>query len=67
MRHFIVSRPVTTGALRVRKASTARTLVALGGFPQARATGRLRTATGAVDLAAIAAATNEHLRPTTGA
>ncbi len=67
MRHFIESCPVTTGALRMGKTSTARVLVTLGRFAQTHAAGRLGTAVGAIDLAAITAATNEHLRPTAGA
>lgn len=67
MRHFIVSRSITTGALRMGKTPAARTLVTLSRFAQARAPGRLRTAAGAIDLASIAAAANEHLRPAAGA
>lgn len=67
MRHFIESCPVTTGALRMGETPTARVLVTPGGFTQARVAGRLGTAVGAIDLAAIAAATNEHLCPTAGA
>jgi hypothetical protein len=67
MRHFIDSCPVTSGALRMGETSTARVLVTLGRFAQARAASRLGTAVGAIDLAAIAAATNEHLCPTAGA
>lgn len=67
MRHFIESCPVTPGALRMGKTSTARVLVTPGRFAQTRAASRLGTAVGAIDLAAIAAATNEHLCPTAGA
>src|SRR5260370_31027275 len=66
MRHFIVSHPVTASALSVREAPAATALVTLGGFTQAGAAGRLRTAAGAIDLATIAAAANEHLRPAAG-
>src|SRR5260221_2248997 len=66
MRHFIVSHPVTASALSVREAPAATALVTLGGFTQVGAAGRLRTAAGAIDLAAIAAAANEHLRPAAG-
>lgn len=67
MRHFIDSCPVTPGALRMGETSTARMLVTPGRFAQTRAASRLGTAVGAIDLAAIAAATNEHLHPTVGA
>ena len=67
MRHFIESRPVTTGALRMGETSTARMLVTPGRFAQTRAASRLGTAVGAIDLAAVTAAANEHLRPTAGA
>jgi len=66
MRHFIVARPVAARALGVSQAPMAAALVTLGSFAQAGAAGRLRTAAGAIDLAAIAAATDEHLRPAAG-
>jgi hypothetical protein len=67
MRHFIESRPIAAGALRMGKTSTARVLVTPGRFAQTRAPRRVGTAVGTIDLAAIAAATNEHLLPTAGA
>jgi hypothetical protein len=66
MRHFIVLRPIATGALRMGKTPAARALVTLRRFAQARTPGCLRTAAGAIDLAAITAAANEHLRAAAG-
>ncbi|SIT51372.1 hypothetical protein BN2476_1180012 [Paraburkholderia piptadeniae] len=67
MRHFIVLRPIATGALRVGKTPAARALVTLSRFAQARAPGCLRTAARAIDLASITAAADEHLRAAAGA
>jgi hypothetical protein len=67
MRHFIESRPIATGALRMGKTPAARVLVTPGRFAQARTPRRLGTAIGAIDLAAITAAANEHLRAAAGA
>jgi hypothetical protein len=67
MRHFIVLRPIAAGALRLGKTPAARALVTLSRFAQARAQGCLRTAVGAIDLASITAAADEHLRAAAGA
>lgn len=67
MRHFIALRPIATGALRMGKTPAARALVTLSRFAQAGAPGCLRTAAGAIDLASITSAANEHLRAAAGA
>ena len=67
MRHFIVLRPIAAGALRMGKTPATGALVTLSRFAQARAPGRLRTAAGAIDLASITSAANEHLRAAAGA
>jgi hypothetical protein len=67
MRHFIVLRPIATGALRMGKTPAARTLVTSSRVAQARAPGCLRAAAGAIDLASVTAAANEHLRAAAGA
>jgi len=67
MRHFIALRPIAAGALRMGKTPAARALVTLSRVAQARAPGCLRTAAGAIDLASVTAAANEHLRAAAGA
>ena len=54
------------GTLRMGNATTAARLVALSGLAQGLAPGDLGTAAGTIDLAAIAAAADEHLRTATG-
>jgi hypothetical protein len=64
MRHFFVSRPITTLS-RGMAASPCRTiLVALAGALLRTAPDPLGTAFGTINLAAVAAAADQHLHPT---
>jgi hypothetical protein len=65
MRHILSPRPVTAGTLRMGNTATAARLVALSGRSQLLSTGDLGTAAGTIDMAAIAAAADEHLRAAT--
>ena len=53
------------GTLRMGNATTAARLVTLSGLAQPLAPGDLGTAAGTIDLAAIAAAADQHLRAAT--
>jgi hypothetical protein len=66
MRHILLPRPIAMGTLRMGNATTAARLVALSGLAQPFAPGDLGTAAGTIDLAAITAAADEHLRAATG-
>src|SRR5713101_6727946 len=66
MRHILSPRPIAIGTQRMGNATTAARLVALSGLAQPLAPGDLGTAAGTIDLAAIAAAADEHLRAATG-
>jgi hypothetical protein len=66
MRHILSPRPIAMGTLRMGHAATAARLVALSGLAQPLAPGDPGTAAGTIDLAAIAAAADEHLSAATG-
>jgi hypothetical protein len=66
MRHILLPRPIAMGTQRMGNATTAARLVALSGLAQPLAPGDLGTAAGTIDLAAIAAAADEHLSAATG-
>jgi hypothetical protein len=65
MRHILLPRPIAMGTQRMGNATTAARLIALSGLAQPLAPGDLGTADGTIDLTAVAAAANKHLRPTT--
>jgi hypothetical protein len=67
MRHFISSCPVTPGARGMADAPAPAALVALAGCTHRGTPGRRRTRLSAVNLAAVAAATDENLRTATRA
>ena len=64
MRHFIVAAAIAAHPFGVRKTAVAGALVALTGHTHAGLMGEQRTA---IDLAAVATAANDDLRPATGA
>jgi hypothetical protein len=66
MRHILSPRPIAMGTLCMGHAATAARLIALSGLAQPLAPGDPGTAAGTIDLAAIAAAADEHLRAATG-
>jgi hypothetical protein len=65
MRHILSPRPIAMGTLRMGNTATAARLVALSGLAQPLAPGDPGTAAGTIDLTAVAAAANKHLRSTT--
>ncbi|SDI90731.1 MULTISPECIES: hypothetical protein [Paraburkholderia] len=67
MRHFIVAAAIAAHPFGVRKATVAGALVALTGHTHAGLMGEQRTVAVAIDLAAVATAANDDLRPATGA
>jgi len=67
MRHFIVAAAIAAHPFRVRKTAVAGALVALTGHTHAGLMGEQRTVAVAIDLAAVATAANDDLRPATGA
>lgn len=67
MRHFLLTTSISAHPFCMRKSTAATALVALGGLAQAGAARCLRAAAIAVDLAAVAAAANNDLRPAMGA
>lgn len=67
MRHFLLATAIAAHPLRMRQATAKAALVALSGLALARSADCLRAAAIAVDLAAVAAAANNDLRPAMGA
>src|SRR5580704_7609292 len=65
MRHILLPRPMATGTERMGNATAVARLVALSGRTLPLAPGDLGTAVGTIDLAAIAAATDQHLNAAT--
>ena len=65
MRHILLPRPIATGTERMGNATAAARLVALSGRALPLAPGDLGTAAGTIDLAAIAAAADQHLSTAT--
>ena len=65
MRHVLLPGAPATGPYRMGQAPTAARLVAPTGGTLGVISGLLRTAAGTIDLTAVAAAANKHLRPTT--
>ena len=63
MRHFIVAAAIAAHPFGVRKTAVAGALVALTGHTHAGLMGEQRTVAVAIDLAAIATAANDDLRP----
>ncbi|MGF6905445.1 hypothetical protein [Paraburkholderia sp. GAS348] len=67
MRHFIVAAAIAAQPFGVRKTAVAGALVALTGHTHAGLMGEQRTIAVAIDLAVVATAANDDLRPATGA
>ena len=67
MRHDLLPRPISTGSRCMRKAAAAACLIASARFSQPGLARRPSATAPAVDLAAVAAAANQHLRLTAGA
>jgi hypothetical protein len=67
MRHFILAATIAAHPIGVGKPAMATALIALGGLALARLTGDLRAAAVAINLAAVATAANDDLRPAAGA
>jgi hypothetical protein len=65
MRHVLLPGAPATGPYRMGQAPTAARLVAPTGGTLGVISGLLRTAAGTIDLTAVAAAANKHLRSTT--
>src|SRR6516164_4164578 len=65
MRHVVLPGAPATGPHRMGQAPAAARLVAPTGGTLGVISGLLRTAAGTIDLTAVAAAANKHLRPTT--
>ena len=65
MRHVVLPGAPATGPYRMGQAPAAARLVARTGGTLGVISGLLRTAAGTIDLTAVAAAANKHLRPTT--
>ena len=66
MRHFLCSGPVTALALRMRVTAAPAGLIAATGCTQGVVAGLLGTGRGAVAVAAITVAANQHSRAATG-
>jgi hypothetical protein len=64
MRHFIAARPVATLSRGVAASPRLTILVALSGALKRAAPGSLGAVFGTINLAAIAAAADQHLHPT---
>ena len=62
MRHFVPASPVAATAFGMREAAPSATLIATAGGPQRGLTSGLGAAAGAIDLAPVAMAADEHLR-----
>lgn len=67
MRHFILATAVAAHPFGMREAAVTTALIALAGHAHAGLACDLRTVTVAVDLAAVATAANDDLRPAAGA
>jgi hypothetical protein len=67
MRHFIPATAIAAHSFGMRKAAMATALIALAGHAHADLTRDLSAVAVAVDLAAIATAANDDLRPAAGA
>src|ERR1700692_1329338 len=67
MRHILLPRSIATGTQRMDDAAAAARLVTLPGRALPLAPRQPGTAVGTIDLAAIAAAADEHLSVATGA
>jgi hypothetical protein len=65
MRHILLLGAPATGPYRMGQAPAAARLVAPTGGTLGVIPGLLRAAAGTIDLTAVAAAANKHLRPTT--
>src|SRR6202162_3625642 len=65
MRHILLPRPIAMGPYRMGQAPAAARLVAPTGGTLGVISGLLRAAAGTIDLTAVAAAANKHLRSTT--
>src|ERR1700691_6188975 len=65
MRHVLLPAAPATGPYRMGQAPAAARLIAPTGGTLGVISGLLRTATGTIDLTAVAAAANKHLRSTT--
>src|SRR5258707_1800395 len=66
MRHILLPCPIATGTQRMDDATAVARLVPLSGRALPLAPRQSGTAAGTIDLAAIAAAADEHLRAATG-
>src|SRR5258707_1301394 len=66
MRHILLPCPIATGAQRMDDATAVARLVPLSGRALPLAPRQSGTAAGTIDLAAIAAAADEHLSVATG-
>jgi hypothetical protein len=67
MRHFILAAAIAAHPFGVREAAVPTALIALAGHAHAGLTCDLRAVAVAVDLAAVATAANDDLRPAAGA
>ncbi|MDH6147467.1 hypothetical protein OKW46_001538 [Paraburkholderia sp. WSM4179] len=67
MRHFILAAAIAAHPFGMREAAVTTALIAPAGHADAGLTCDLRTVTVAVDLAAVATAANDDLRPAAGA
>ncbi|MBB5498723.1 hypothetical protein HDG37_002937 [Paraburkholderia sp. MM5384-R2] len=67
MRHFILAAAIAAHPFGMREAAVTTALIALAGHAHAGLACDLRTVTVAVDLAAVATAANDDLRPAAGA
>jgi hypothetical protein len=67
MRHFIVAAAIAAHAFGVRKTAVAGALVALTRHTHAGLMGEQPAVAVAIDLAAVATAADDDLRPATGA
>ncbi|MGF6292837.1 hypothetical protein QFZ98_004698 [Paraburkholderia youngii] len=67
MRHFVLAAAIAAHPLGMREAAMTTALIALAGHAHAGLTRELRTVAVEVDLAAVATAANDDLRPAAGA
>jgi hypothetical protein len=65
VRHFIVAGPISAAARGMSKAAVPARLITPGDIPTALGTGDTSAASGAINLPAVAASADQHLRPTT--